>query len=366
LNVKCTECGNVETFAPVKWCCDCGGCWEQAENISFDHSMIKTKTWSVFRYGSLMELDFEKPYFDSGVGWTPIVSCRIDCRNVLLKLDYLTPTGSFKDRGVSVVVNSLYCQGVKGIVDDSSGNAGASLALFASAMGIKTDIFVPDYCSPAKIKQITCAGARVHLVARGRLEAGRMARQAVNRTHIYASHVYHPAFTTGQQTLAFELWEQLKGKMPDVIVCPVAQGGGLLGLWHGLEKLMSAGYINKIPRLIAVQTKQVSPLVEAFKANADEVKAVLPKFTIAEGVAVSNPVRGKRILEALRRLNGCAVAVEDEEILAAQKRLAQLGYWVELTSATVVAALIKYKYCFGKDENVMLYMTSHGLKSIEN
>ena len=364
MEVKCSHCGKEVTLTPQAYKCFCGGAWELFEKNEFDPNLIDKNCYSIFRYKKFLGLDFNEPVVDLGAGWTPIVKKNVFGSEVLLKVDFLTPSGSYKDRGTCVIINILAHQGVKMIVDDSSGNAGAAMSAYANAAGMSVDIFVPADCSPAKKAQIAVYGSTIHLVEGERICATEAAVAMVDDEHVYASHAYHPGFILGQQTVAWELWEQLSGRLPDAIIIPVAQGGNFLGIWYGFRRLLHAGIIQKIPKLIAVQSANVCPIVNAFGSGEKTVKAVKPAYTIAEGVAVTNPVRGERILQALYETGGFAVAVNDHDVFEAQKELAKKGIWIEVTSATAIAALVEARGKLRNDETIMISLTSSGLKTM--
>ena len=166
-------------------------------------------------------------------------------------------------------------------------------------------------------------------------------------------------------TAAWELWEQLGRRAPDWILLPVAQGGQFLGLWWGFSQLLRAGLVDRLPHLAAVQAEQVAPIVWAWEAGLDRIPAVAPAGpTVAEGIAITRPVRGKRILQALRESDGCALAVGEEEILAARAVLAHHGYFVEPTSAAAVAGWLKLRDQIPEGETVILPLTGNGLKGM--
>ncbi len=164
-----------------------------------------------------------------GAGGTPLLPVVVGGRQVLVKLEYFAPTSSFKDRGTAVMINILAHQGVTHVADDSSGNAGASVAAYASRAGMQAHIFVPTYASPAKQAQIAVYGAKVRPIPGPRENAKLAALEAIKQGIVLASHAYHPGFLLGQQSVAWELWEQLEGRAPDWYVVPVGQGVHLLG-----------------------------------------------------------------------------------------------------------------------------------------
>ena len=187
-----------------------------------------------------------------GEGWTPLLTDTWDGMPVLWKLDTLMPTGSYKDRGVCVMVNWLAGLDVQVVVDDSSGNAGASLACYAARAGMDACIFVPESAPEPKRAQVAVYGADLVEVPGPRKNAALAARAATLNSHdtAYASHAWHPAFLLGQMTCAWEIWEQLGGKAPDWLIAPTGHGGTLLGAWRGFQHLQRAGLIDKLPRLV--------------------------------------------------------------------------------------------------------------------
>lgn len=281
------------------------------------------------------------------------------------KLEFLAPTASYKDRGTALLVNYLLAHGVQEVVEDSSGNAGASLAAYAGAAGLRSTIFVPTHASPAKKRQIAVFGARLVEVPGPRSAATEACLEAVESGRaVYASHAWSPLFLVGQVTVAWELWEQLGGQEPDAVVCPLGQGGLLLGLWHGFQALKAAGLIRRVPRLYGVQAAACDPIVRAWEANVAEPVAVVEGDTVAEGVRIAAPVRGREILAALRAGEGGAVRVTDEITLAAQEALARHGLFVEPTSAPAVAALPAVRSLVGRQAEIVVPLTGSGLKAL--
>lgn len=348
---------------PEYWHCNCGGAWEPEELTEFDPAFINTGDTSVWRYRRLYGLEFETPRVRLGAGWTPLIPAVLGNRQVLVKPEYFAPTASFKDRGTAVMINILAHQEVTHVVDDSSGNAGASVAAYAARAGMRAEIFVPAYASPVGQAQITIYGAMVWSIPGPRLNAKLTALEAVERGVVLASHAYHPGFLLGQQSVAWELWEQLGHCAPDWYVVPVGQGVHLLGVRLGFRRLQTAGLVDRLPKLVAAQAAVLAPLCRAFEAGLETVPAVEPMNTsVAEGLAITEPVRGRRLLQAIRETGGTCITVEEEAILTAQRQLARHGFYIEPTSATAVAALQTVFQRARPDETIVIPLTSSGLK----
>jgi len=276
----------------------------------------------------------------------------------------MAPTGSYKDRGVALMVSTLATQGVTTVCDDSSGNAGASLAAYAARASVQATIFTPAYASPAKRAQIAVYGATLVPVPGPREEATRAAHRAVEEGMTYASHNWHPAMLVGLQTIAWEVWEQMGRQGPDWFVLPVGHGSLLLGAHRGFQRLLTADLIERLPRLVAVQAEPVAPLYAAFHAGLDEIPAVPSGHTVAEGIAINQPVRGPALLQALRESNGTVLQVSDQATLQAQQLLARRGLYVEPTAAAAVAGLQQLIKQVKPHEVVVVPLTGSGLKGV--
>jgi threonine synthase len=363
LPIICSECGQRSELDLHTWRCDkCGAPWEPATESKLDPSAIKSQAANLWRYQQWLGLD---PIADLslGAGWTPLLQAAYDGHSVLLKAEYLNPTGSFKDRGIEVMVNALHRLGASQVIEDSSGNAGASLAAYAARAGMDAEVYAPDTASPTKLAQIEMYGARVKRIPGPRENASRAVSEAVNAGGVYASHAFNPAYLLGQQTAAWEVWEQLGRKAPDFWVTPVGQGGHLLGIWLGFLRLYNSGLIEKMPRMVAVQSARMAPIVMAFQQQTTLLAEVdLNAKTIAEGVVVAKPVRWKKMLSESQKNKWIGIAVQEEEILPARQRLAQMGFFVEPTSALAAAALpLVYKFAKPGD-TIVVSLTGSGLK----
>ena len=339
---------------------------EYKEIPRFEPSAIDSGRTGLWRYAAMLPiLDGNQP-ITLGEGWTPLIVDQWAGRNVHWKMDALMPTGSYKDRGVSVMVNWLSQLGAETMIDDSSGNAGASLACYAARAGARAVIYVPERAPEPKKAQIAIYGAELVEVPGPRDMATRAAEAATqhSRDTAYASHAWHPAFLLGQMTCAWEIWEQLGGEAPDWLVAPAGHGGLLLGIWRGFQHLFASGVIDRLPRLVAVQARPYTPLYDAFHSGTDRIESS-PRIEriSADGIAISYPVRAGALLAAVRQSNGTVFAVEDEEVLATHRQLAERGIFVEPTSATVAVAIEQLGDLFGADERVVAVLTGHGLKN---
>ena len=361
MDLRCSDCGHSWSLGPARWCCDCGGVLEIAGGPPFDLTRVDETNYTLWRYQAALPLPDSVARVTLGEGWSPLVSSDWGGQPIYLKAEHLNPTGSFKDRGAAVLVTALKAAGVQEVVEDSSGNAGAALAAYAARAGVRATIYVPAHVSPAKQAQIAIYGARVVSVPGPRSEATRAVHEAVQQGAVYASHVYSPFYVQGTKTIAFELWEQLGGRAPDSVVAPVGHGSLLLGLYRGFRALLSVGLIERMPRLFGVQAQACAPLACAWECGLASVEPVEEGETIAEGVAIAVPPWGRMILAAVRESGGVVLALQDEETLAAQGKLAQQGFYVEPTSALAVAALDHLQGHLGDVPVVVL--TGNGLKS---
>lgn len=339
---------------------------EFGEFPPFDPQAIDPAQAGLWRYRAMLPVVGKGcSLITLGEGWTPLVADEWDGLPLCWKFDALMPTGSYKDRGVSVMVNWLVGLDVDTVVDDSSGNAGASLACYAGRAGLETWIFVPSQAPLPKRAQIAVYGADLIEVPGPRENAAQAAVAATmnSKDTAYASHAWHPAFLMGQMTVAWEIWEQLGRQAPDWLIAPAGHGGTLLGAWRGFQHLKACGMIDKLPRLVAVQALPFTPIYEAFRRGWDRARAhAILEGSVAEGIAIAFPVRHAALLAALYRSNGTVIAVEEQAVVQAHKELALRGLFVEPTSAVVAAALPQLRPSLAPGEKVVAILTGHGLK----
>ena len=304
-----------------------------------------------------------------GEGNTPTVrlpraGAAAGVEHLYAKLEYANPTGSFKDRGSAVMMSAAVEHGVAEVVEDSSGNAGASVSAYAARAGIRAHIFAPASAPSAKLRQIAVYGAQLHAIE-GPREAATAAAQAYleERGLVYASHSLSPFFMEGVKSFAYEVSKQLKGEPPDHIVFPVGNGSLFIGAFKGFEEMVARGEMERIPSLHAVQAAAVRPIVAAF-AGETWTKADASK-TVAGGISVVDPPHLHRMLPILRAKGGSAVAVSDDEILRWQTLLAEKeGVFGETTSSAAFAGLdeLVKRGVIGRGDRVLVPVTGFGLK----
>lgn len=302
-----------------------------------------------------------------GESMTPFIPFDHRGRPVWLKCDYLLPTGSYKDRGAAILVSHLKAMGVRRTVEDSSGNAAASLAAYAARAGIELSVFCPASASPGKLAQIRLYGAKLHLVDGPRQRTTEALERHVAVTgDFYASHLWHPYFLEGIKTMAFEIVEQNGWRAPAAVICPVGAGSILLGLHKGFTDLQQAGIVTHLPRLFAAQAANICPVYQAYMRRETDVPPFeAPQPTLAEGIALPRPVRGQLILQALRETDGGVAAISEEEIREGVVILGRGGISVEPTSAVVVKALehLEDARIIHPQEQVVLVLSGFGLKA---
>jgi threonine synthase len=362
---SCPACGRVHRADRPLWRCDCGSHLNLLPGSGFVRGQIASGECSLWRYAAALAFA-GPPRVSLGEGWTPLVTRDWSGVEIRFKLESQMPTGSFKDRGTAVMINHLLKVGVGPIHEDSSGNAGASIATYSAAAGIACRIYVPAAAPRGKLVQIAASGADVHAIPGSRQDVTDAALAAVGES-FYASHNWQPFFIEGTKTLAFELWEQLGFGVPDNILVPTGYGSNILGLDRGFAELEKSGEIAARPRLFAVQSANCAAFSAAWAAGANRLVPFTAQPTVADGIATPKPVRVAEVLGALRRSRGGVVAVAEEEIAPALAALGRLGLFVEPTAATAGAALTRLLRdgTIRADQSTVVVLTGHGLKAAD-
>ncbi|MBY0270536.1 MAG: threonine synthase [Burkholderiales bacterium] len=349
----------------ARWCGDQGAYLNLAPGPGMTRDAIQADDRSVWRYARAIDVDRQSAV-SLGEGGTPLLSRTWHGVAVRFKLEFMMPTGSFKDRGMTVMVSYLKSRGIDHVLEDSSGNAGASLSAYAAAAGMRCCILVPETASYPKIAQIAACGADVVTVPGTRQNVADAAL-CMSSEIFYASHNWQPFFIEGTKTLAYELWESLGFRAPDNVVTPLGYGSNVLGLDRGFDELLRNGEIKKRPRIFGVQAANCAPCHAAWRAGSESPVPVTVTPTVAEGIASSQPTRLREVLRAVRSSDGAIAAVSETEIVDALCGLAGMGFYVEPTCAAAAAGLTQLldSGAIRRDEETIVVLTGSGLKSSE-
>ncbi len=315
-----------------------------------------------------LPIDHQENYLTLGEGNTPVVKLQkiydLVGVEVFAKFEFLNPTGSFKDRGSSIMISVLKSMGITELVEDSSGNAGASVSAYSALAGITANIFAPTTAPDPKISQIKVYGAETHLIEGTRDDTTEAAiRFARENSLPYASHNLSPFFIEGTKIFAYEIFEQFNGNLPTDVVIPVGNGSLYLGMWKGLIELEEKGLIGTLPKLHCVQSKSVMPIAAAFEGRDWAVSDL--KATVAGGIAVATPPRLHQVIEVLRKSEGTAVTVNEKEISSWHAYLpASEGIYAEPTSAAAFAGAKKLveSGTINAGARILIPVTGFGLK----
>jgi len=303
-----------------------------------------------------------------GEGFTPLLPSR-EFPNVWIKDEGLNPTGSFKARGISVAISVAKALGIKKLAMPSAGNAGSALAAYAAAAGLEAHIFMPRDVPAANRIECETYGAHVTLVNGLISDCARIVSERKEQEGWFdLSTLKEPYRVEGKKTMAYELFEQLDGKLPDAVVFPSGGGVGVIGMWKAFDEMEELGWLGKErPRMIAVQAEGCAPIVKAWDEGKAATEAWPDASTIAAGLRVPKPYGDYLVLDILRRSKGTAVAVSDDEIRKAVRDWASTeGIFAAPEGAASLAAYRKLRGNFlSKDDRVVLFNTGTGLKYLD-
>ncbi len=359
MKLVCQSCRREYHSSDPVWRCRCRGLLTLVFQARFPLQKIQRRKPTLWRYREALPIESDRNIVSFDEGFTPLVEESFFGKKVFLKQDHLFPSGSYKDRGATVLISKAKELGITKVVEDSSGNAGAAIAAYCAKSSIQCHIYVPEKTSLGKLKQIEQYGATLHKVPGSREQTAQVALKKAKTTY-YASHYWNPYFFQGTKTFSFEMVEQLGWVAPDLLIVPVGNGTILYGAFIGLKELQQAKIIDTLPKIIGVQAENCAPLYHAWKNKGKTTEYLTSKTTIAEGIAIENPRRKIDILQAVEETNGDIITVKENEIIDALHTTLRKGYYIEPTSAVTIAGLKKYS--FGKNTVVVLPLTGHGLK----
>ena len=359
----CTVTGEKYPVTEPRWRSNEGYLLDLEFEAKFDLEKIKKRKPNLWRYREAIPILQNEHIVSFDEGLTPLLPIEFGGKQALIKQEQNFSTGSYKDRGATVLLSLVKELGVTEVIQDSSGNAGCSIAAYAAKAGVSCAIYLPADTAEPKIVQMRMYGAKIMRVPGNREDTANAALKAATHT-FYASHCYNPFFHQGTKTFAYEICEQLGWKAPDAVVVPAGNGTMLIGCFIGFDDLLKAGIISKMPKLIAIQADNCSPLFQAYERGLNTFELVDTSHTLAEGIAIAAPVRGNQMLKMVEKTKGKFFAVNEQEIKDSLLYCGKNGYYIEPTSAATIAGLRKYLKESG-DELVVSLFSGHGLKSTD-
>jgi len=362
---RCAACRS-EYPADESWRCDCGHALDYAGQpvpaAGPPDPLALDRGRGLWAFDGFLPVERRVTL---GEGWTPLVDA--PSWDVQFKLEYLFPTGSFKDRGAATTVSQALALGVDRVVEDSSGNAGLAIATYAARAGIDAEIYVPADAKAGKLRAIERTGADVVRVEGSRTDVTDACVAAVESSlpaseggAWYASHAWNPAFFAGTATWALELAAQREWAVPDAVVTPLGHGTLFLGAYRGFRALERAGWTDDVPRLLGAQATGYAPFETADVMGA----SAEPTNDEAAGIQIREPARTGQIRRAIDATDGAVVAVGAAATATERDRLAEAGFHVEATSATATAALSRFREegVLDDADDVVVALTGSGLK----
>ena len=375
--LECTKCAaQFSADVPQNVCPQDGGILFprydlQSLKQSFNLQALRGREASLWRYREVLP-DVEP--ITLAEGFTPLLSSR-EFPNVWIKDEGLNPTGSFKARGITVAVSVAKALGLKKLAMPSAGNAGSALAAYAAAAGLEAHIFMPRDVPLANRIECEAYGAKVTLVNGLISDCARIVAERKKQEDWFDfSTLKEPYRVDGKKTMAYELFEQLDGKLPDAVIFPSGGGVGIIGMWKAFEEMEQLGWFSGIkdaakrPRMIAVQAEGCAPIVKAWDEGKPTVEMWKDASTIAAGLRVPRPYGDYLVLDILKRSRGTAVAVSDDEIKHAFHHWARTeGIFAAPEGAASLAAYRKLRSSgfLSENDKVVLFNTGTGLKYLD-
>ncbi len=378
--LRCRECGHAYPIEALHVCEFCFGPLEVdydyegiAAHVSRD--TIEKGPGTIWRYRDLLPVESDE-YVDLGAGWTPLVRARnlakvLGIGELYIKNDTLNPTGSFKDRVVSVALSKAKELGFKVAACASTGNLANAVAAHAAWAGMESYVFVPSNLESAKVIATSVYGGTVVAIDGNYDDVNRLCAEIASEEPEWAfvNVNLRTYYSEGSKTLAYEVAEQLGWRFPDHVVVPVGSGSQLTKINKGFNELYKVGLVNDQPnvKVSGAQPTGCSPVASAFFSGAEFIKPQKPS-TIAKSLAIGNPADGVYALDVVRKTGGEFGSVSDEEVIAGIRLLAQTeGIFAETAGGVTVATLKKLveEQKVSKDETVVCYITGNGQKTVE-
>ena len=365
-SLKCIDCNSEYSYDALYTCPSCGGLMEVKlvdTHPDFKFDGINPKVW---KYSSLLPVR-SKP-ISLNEGGTPLFETNLGECKVFVKHEGLNPSGSFKDRGMTVGVTKAIELGKKAVACASTGNTSASMAMYAAKAMLKAYVLLPaGKVALGKVAQALMHGARVIGIKANFDVALELVKRISEQEDFYLLNSVNPFRLEGQKTIAFEIVDEL-GQVPDRVILPVGNAGNISAIFKGFKELKELGMIDQVPKMVGVQAEGANPIYRAFKEGKRDIIPEKNPETVATAIRIGNPVNAKKALNAIYESGGLSVSVSDEEIINAQRILAtKEGIGVEPASAASVAGFKKLEEMgeIAPDETIVCITTGHLLKDPE-
>lgn len=373
----CIECGKVHDMSrPAYSCSSCGNLLEirmdRAEALKrISKSDLKQRELSVWKYRELIPIADKTRVFSLDEGGTQLfrahrLGSQFGLKDLHIKFDGTNPTGSFKDRGMTVGITKAKEIGMKTVACASTGNTSASLSAYAGLAGIDCVVLIPEgKVALGKLAQAMMHGATVVQVRGNFDQALDMVMKSSDRLGMYVLNSVNPFRIEGQKTAGFEVCDQLGGKSPDYLYIPVGNGGNSAAYWKGFVEYESVGLSTGLPLIRGIQAEGAAPIANMFRDSKDVMDPVDKPDTVATAIRIGNPANWKKTVRAIKESGGTSTTVTDAEILNAQKLMARLeGIFAEPAGAAALAGLIKDVESGSIDgsSTIVCVSTGHGLK----
>jgi threonine synthase len=378
--IVCPRCDNRFALAQLLNLCACGSPLLvrydlKAASAALVKSALRDRVPTLWRYRELLPLQEDANLISLGEGFTPLIEAKtlgreLGVRRLWIKDDAQNPTGSFKDRGLSMAISLAKELGVKKVAIPSAGNAGGSLSAYAARAGIEAHVFMPKDTPAANQIEVRQYGARLTLVDGLINDCGRIiAERKVAEGWFDVSTLKEPYRVEGKKTMGYEIAEQLNWTLPDVIIYPTGGGTGLIGMWKAFSEMEEMGWIDsKRPRMVSVQAAGCAPIVRAFHDGKDTAEPWQNAKTVASGLRVPQAVADFLMLRALRESKGTALSVSDDTMLAEIPRVGRAeGIFFCPEGAACVAALrqLTQQVWIKPSDEVVIFNTATGLKYLD-
>jgi threonine synthase len=351
---RCSKCGDLLEF--------------ESPDLPSVEKIFEKKGHGIWRFFNVLPVE-EKNSVSLEEGNTPLLKAKNTetkgCE-LFFKLESLNPTGSFKDRGMTVAISHAYSRNERITICASTGNTSSSLAAYAARAGIISAVIVPEKSvSPAKLFQASMLGARIYTVKGNFDQALKKAGELASKYGAYLVNSINPYRIEGQKTVSFELYEQLGMVMPDYVFLPVGNAGNISAVFKGFSELSSMGAEGRVPKLVGVQAEGANPLAMMLSTKSKKLLPIRKPRTIASAIRIGNPVSWKKAIKAVEQSSGTIIEVSDKDIIKAKKHLAEReGILAESASAASLAGFMKFSEKIKRGSRVVCIITGNGLKEI--